>query len=179
MPDAIAIRDQALADAEAKRARIAAARGDIAAVRAPRRQPLPVDAEAEVKGQHDYRKPKATAHVTPEAVDHIAQFLNAGGAVNTHAPAAAYGVGPAPKKPKSRLRAKAALPETPAAPVTRSRVVTPATEGGSITLAALCAELGIDGKKARIILRKKMTKPGAGWVFTAEDAATVRGWLKS
>lgn len=51
-------------------------------------------------------------------------------------------------------------------------------ESGMIPLAKICDELGVEGRIARGILRKKMTKSASGWNFKPEEVETVKKLLK-
>lgn len=52
------------------------------------------------------------------------------------------------------------------------------TQAGLISLGDILDELKMDGKKARIILRKNLTKPDAGWAWPADQKAAVVKLLK-
>lgn len=46
---------------------------------------------------------------------------------------------------------------------------TSSVPAGFVTLASILAEINMDGKKARIVLRKNLTKPEAGWAWAADE----------
>lgn len=48
---------------------------------------------------------------------------------------------------------------------------------GKTSLASIVAELGVNAKAARSILRRHMTKPEGGWTFDAAAAKKVRALL--
>jgi len=75
-------------------------------------------------------------------------------------------------KPAAAKPAKKAATKKAAAP--RERI---AVNPGKITLASIVAELGVNAKAARSVLRRHMTKPADGWTFDAAAAKKVRALL--
>lgn len=50
--------------------------------------------------------------------------------------------------------------------------------GGSVSLADIAEELGLDPRKARATLRGKMDKPEQGWQWPAEEVGDIKKLLK-
>lgn len=55
----------------------------------------------------------------------------------------------------------------------------PPPDSGMIPLSKICDELGIEGRDARVILRKKMKKSESGWNFKPEEIEAVKKLLRS
>ena len=79
-----------------------------------------------------------------------------------------------------RLRAEAPqTAENAPAGITPRRTHRPSPEG-LISLADICADLGIDPREARAALRKQMSKPAHGsWSFAPEEVESVKAKLKT
>lgn len=95
-------------------------------------------------------------------------------------------VGVVPAKPARAARAtKSAAPVTNAAPATRAakpatRAPRAAPASADVPLSAIARELGMSGKRARVILRRVYPgNNGAKWVFTAKRAAEIRDVLRN
>lgn len=75
--------------------------------------------------------------------------------------------------------APATKPAKAATKAPKAKAKAAATASGDITLAALCKEVGMSGKRARVLLRRAFPgNDGAKWTFTAARAAEVRKVLK-
>lgn len=77
------------------------------------------------------------------------------------------------KPAKKTATKKADVKAKPAKTPTVRATVNP----GKTSLASIVAELGINAKSARSILRRHMTKPEGGWTFDANAAKKVRALL--
>lgn len=76
------------------------------------------------------------------------------------------------KKADAAKPAKAPRAKKAAAPAERATAV-----AGDVTLAPICADLGVNAKAARAVLRRHMTKPADGWSFDKATAKKVRALL--
>lgn len=60
----------------------------------------------------------------------------------------------------------------------RPRGAAPIDRSGLVSLADICAELRMDPRDARKILRNKVEKPDAGWAWPESEVAGIRKLLK-
>lgn len=136
----------------------------------------------------------ATAQTAPTTADLTAAFIASGKTVTVCPPANAVPPSPqaspvVPAKTAKRIKKAIAKTDAPAAdaPKTRApsarakKAAAPAERAaavaGDITLASICADLGMNAKAARAVLRRHMTKPADGWAFDKATAKKVRALL--
>lgn len=130
---------------------------------------------------------------SPTTADLTAAFIASGKTITQCEPANA--VPPSPQarpvvSEKAAKRVKAAIAKTdaPAKPAKKAdakkapvKAKTPTVRAtvnpGKTSLASIVAELGVNAKAARSILRRHMTKPEGGWTFDAAAAKRVRALL--
>lgn len=106
-------------------------------------------------------KPAEEQWELPEPFASEARYLNTG----RHAPKVAPSPPPHPNEkvspPKEGTNRRAQV-----------------SRDGLIPLATICAEIKVDPREARQILRKSMDKPTAGWAFSPDEAKKIKGLLK-